>query len=78
MNNTSKFFDAFPTIDYDINKNNIFEQTENVTNIFFRIGIIKKVINNLASYYTYTVAEGETPEITSFRIKVKRAKSAEL
>jgi|688.fasta_scaffold00075_87 hypothetical protein len=67
-NRQSKFFDVFPTIKYDINKNRIYEQTENVTNIFFRIGILKKVINNLSTYYTYTVEDNETPEIIAEKV----------
>lgn len=65
MNNISQFFDAFPKIDYDINRDKVFEQTEHVTNIFFRIGILKKIINNISAYYPYTVKDSETPEIVA-------------
>lgn len=65
VNNKTPFFDSFPKINYDINKNNIIENNETVTNIFFRIGILKKIVNNMASYYTYTVEDSETPEIVA-------------
>lgn len=59
----SPFFDLYPKIDYDINRRVVGEYTENLTNIFFRIGYIKDVVNNISSYVEYEIQEGDTPEI---------------
>lgn len=59
------FFGYFPTMKYDIN--NVLSNTvgahEVITDVFFRINFIKKVINNVSAYYVYDVQDGETPEI---------------
>jgi hypothetical protein len=63
------FFGFFPTIDYDIN--NVMAATtgphETITDIFFRIGFIKKVLDNIAAYYVYDIQDGDTPEILAER-----------
>lgn len=56
------FFDKFPKLAYDINRSG-YSNFESVTNIFFRIGIIKKVLSTTTSYYYYEVQDGDTPEI---------------
>lgn len=58
----SKFLEYFPRVPYDISKTKLADY-QIVTNITFRIGIIKDVLNNAGSYYLYTVKDGETPEI---------------
>lgn len=55
-----RYFQKFPTILYsEINPQ--IEQV--VTNIIHRAAIRDVVINNVAVYYDYTVADGDTPEI---------------
>lgn len=65
----SPFFGNFPLIDYDIN--NILQSTagshETITDVFFRVGFIKQIINNLSAYYVYEVQDGDTPEILAER-----------
>jgi len=59
------FFGKFPTFGYDIN-NTVLYLTgphETVTDIFFRFGILKNIINNTSSYYVYDVLDSDTPEI---------------
>jgi hypothetical protein len=60
----TKFLEYFPKIPYDIEKTKISDY-ELVTNITFRVGIIREVLNNAGSYYLYTVKDGETPEIVA-------------
>jgi len=55
------FFGKFPKIQYNIT-NTLFGSKETVTNIFFRIGYVKKVLNELSSYYVYEVDDGDTPD----------------
>lgn len=62
MATVTKFFDAFPKIKYDINRNQ-YPNYEEVTNIFFRIGVIKNTLNNISSYFVYDIEDGDTPEI---------------
>ncbi len=59
------FFDYFPTVEYDINNSLIYKNGphETVSDIFFRFGVIKNVINNTSSYYIYDVQESDTPEL---------------
>ena len=58
----SPYFDNFPKINYQINDGNA---TESVTNIFHRMGIIKKVLSDTTSYVLYEVEDNETPEIVA-------------
>lgn len=58
----TKFFEFFPRIPYDIEKKQLSDY-QIVTNITFRIGIIKDVLNQASAYYYYTIKDGETPEI---------------
>lgn len=57
----SEFLGKFPKIDYDINKS-LYGSKENVTNIFFRVAFIKKIINNISAYYVYELNDGDTAE----------------
>lgn len=57
----SPYFDLFPKIQYDIDGHGA--KTEEVTNIFKRMGILKSVLSNASSYVLYEVEENDTPEI---------------
>ena len=67
---STPFFGAFPTIQYDINNTQLYlsGSHETVTDIFFRFGIIKKVLSNLSTYYVYNVLDTDTPEILAERV----------
>lgn len=56
------FFDQFPKVDYNIN-GKLYPDFEKITNIFFRVGVIREVLNNISSYYDYKLEDGETPEL---------------
>jgi hypothetical protein len=62
-----KFFDQFPKVQYDIARKQ-YSNYENVTNIFFRLRIVREAINNIAAYYEYLVRDGDTPEILADKI----------
>jgi hypothetical protein len=64
MSIVTPFFDYFPKIKYDI-RNQTFSEYEEVTNIFHRLGYIKEVLNNAASYVVYEIEEQDTPEIVA-------------
>ena len=56
------FFEKFPKISYDIQgKQRTSYQT--VTNIFFRVRILKEVLGNISAYYEYLIRDSDTPEI---------------
>jgi hypothetical protein len=61
------FLDTFPKVIYDINKAKITNY-DLVTNIFFRLGIIKEVLDNTSAYYVYTIKETDKPEILADNI----------
>lgn len=61
------YFDKFPRIVYDINGN----QRANyqvVTNIFFRLRIIREVLANISTYYEHVISDEHTPEILAEKI----------
>lgn len=63
----SQFLDKFPKILYNIS-GKLNPDYETVTNILFRIGIVKEVLNGISTYYEYTITEGDTPEILAEKI----------
>lgn len=63
----SKYFDLFPTVLYDIAGKDI-PVYESVTNVFFRLRVIRKVLTNISAYYEYVVQDGDTPEILAEKI----------
>ena len=63
----TNFFDKFPTIAYDIEGKQLSNYQE-VTNIFFRLGIIQSILSNISAYYEHTIADDETPEILAERV----------
>lgn len=57
------YLDLFPKIQYTLEGNdNQYPNYTTITNITYRIGMIKEVLTNFAAYTEYTVKEGETPE----------------
>ena len=58
----AKFFDYFPKIYYDINKNPI-SNYKLATNILVRTRLVREVLVNSGSYRYYTIRDGDRPEI---------------
>lgn len=58
----TKFLEYFPRVAYDLSNSDLTNY-EIITNITFRIGIIKEVLSYASSYFNYTIKDGETPEI---------------
>lgn len=63
----SEFYNRFPQLDYDIN-NQLYSRYERVTDIFFRIGVVRDVLSNISSYYVYEIQDGDTPEILADKV----------
>lgn len=61
------FFEKFPKVDYDINRE-LYSKYEKVTNIFFRIGMVRETLNNISSYYVFELENGDTPEIVASKV----------
>jgi hypothetical protein len=57
----SKFFDLFPRTIYN-QSGRKYSSYDTVTNIMFRVAMVKETINNIASYYQYTITDSDTPE----------------
>lgn len=64
----SEYFNSFPQTDYQVSTPTLYKYSEKVTNIFFRIGMMRDILNNAASYYVYEVEEAETPEVLADRV----------
>lgn len=62
------FFDRFPKVKYDINQSKVNPKYEELTDIFVRIGYLKDILQNSASYYIYIVEDGDTPEILAEKV----------
>jgi hypothetical protein len=58
----TRFLEYFPKVPYDIEKTSLSDY-QIVTNITYRVGILREVLNILGSYFYYTIKDGETPEI---------------
>ena len=57
------YLDLFPKIQYTLEGNDSqYPNYTTITDITYRIGMIKEVLTNFAAYTEYTVKEGETPE----------------
>ena len=61
------FFDYFPKVKYDINRSQ-YPNYETVTNVFFRLAILKDVLSNTSSYYVYDIESDDTPEIIAEKV----------
>lgn len=63
----ANYFTFFPTIAYDIaGKRRTNYQT--VTNVFFRLRIIREVLSNFSAYYEYLISDSDTPEILADKV----------
>lgn len=60
----TEFLEYFPRVRYDIEKTRLSDY-QFVTNITFRVGIIREVLNNASSYFYYTIKDSDTPEIVA-------------
>jgi hypothetical protein len=58
------FISLFPRVGYNINKN-LYGDFEAVTDITFRVNIIKSTLSNITTYYEYEIEGDETPEIVA-------------
>lgn len=64
----SKFFDKFPLVSYTLDKQ-LSNDYDSVTNVLFRVGLIKDVMeNNINSYYFYAIKDSDRPEILAEQI----------
>jgi hypothetical protein len=63
----SNFFDTFPRIPYNIQGKRLTNY-QTVTNIFFRVRVLREVLNNISSYYEHLIMEGDTPEILAEKV----------
>lgn len=63
----SNFFGKFPRIAYDIEGK---RRTNYVitTNIFFRVRIIREILQNITAYYEYLIKDDDTPEILADKV----------
>jgi hypothetical protein len=64
----SRFFDKFPLVRYTLNKQ-LYSEYDITTNLLFRIGIIRDVMeNNINAYYYYAIVDGDRPEIVAEKV----------
>jgi hypothetical protein len=61
------YFDSFPKREYDINGKRLAQYTF-VTDIMFRINIIRSVLSNVSAYYEYLINDTDTPEILADKL----------
>lgn len=63
----AKYLDLFPKVIYDPTRTLYSTNYNTVTNILFRIGMVKEYVNNTTAYYDYVIQDGEKPEILAER-----------
>lgn len=63
----AKFFDLFPKIVYDI-QGKQYSNYSIVTNVFFRLRVIRSVLKNISTYYEHTIKDGDTPETLAEKV----------
>lgn len=63
----SQFFEKFPKIPYDIQGKRLTSYSL-VTNVFFRLRVVRTVLGNIAAYYEYLVKDDDTPEILAEKV----------
>lgn len=63
-----KYLDFFPKIRYDLTGTLYSTNYNTVTNILFRIGMVKEYLNNTSAYYEYVIVEGDKPEILAEKV----------
>jgi hypothetical protein len=62
------FFDKFPLVRYTVDKK-LLNEYNAVTNVLFRIGLIKDVMEtNVNAYYYYIIRDGDRPEVLAEKI----------
>lgn len=61
------YLDKFPKISYDISRNGA-SAYDLVTDVTFRISMVKSALNDIAAYYVYTITDGDTPEILANKV----------
>lgn len=57
----AKYFEYFPKVLYSADKAR-YGDYEYITNIMFRLKIIRQVLSNASSYYKYVIRDYDTPE----------------
>lgn len=60
------YLDLFPKTIYKLSDSR-YGNYDTVTDLTFRLAIIQEALSNFSSYYVYTIADGETPEILANR-----------
>lgn len=63
----AQFFEKFPKISYNIEGKRLTNY-QNVTNIFFRVRVIREILGNISAYYEYLIKDDDTPEILADKI----------
>lgn len=63
----SLYFDKFPKILYDIDGKRL-SNYQTITDIFFRLQVIRSVLSNFTTYYEHIISDGDTPEILAEKV----------
>lgn len=65
----AQFLDLFPKTNYNISRwKPRFGTYDTVTDLTFRVGIIKDVLNGIDTYYEYSITDSDTPEILADKV----------
>jgi hypothetical protein len=63
----SPFFNNFPKIAYDIQGKQL-SNYDIATNIFFRIHVMRSILDNISVYYEHIIRDYDTPEILAEKV----------
>lgn len=64
----SRYLDTFPKVAYTLSQDRYSKNYDMVTNVFFRVSVIKETLKNASSYYVYRIKEGDRPDTLAEQI----------
>lgn len=62
-----RYFDYFPLIPYDIAQER-YSNFQNVTDILFRMRVVREMLVNISSYYPYIIKDGDRPDTLAEKV----------
>jgi hypothetical protein len=64
----SKYLDIFPKVYYTLSDSTYTTNYDVVTNLTFRFGFIKEILNNSSAFYEYVIPDSERPETLAEKV----------
>ncbi len=63
----ANFLDYFPLISYNISQTK-YSAYQNITNITFRVRVVREILANISSYYPYIIKDSDRPDTLAEKV----------